>query len=224
MAETLQARVPTDSIVAQALIIIEDAKRFVQTCVDQGIPPPDLKLPEHVTKVWIHRWRKSNSLTPKCITCSYTVSFMKKLIRLGVTWRNAARLLSVHELLFGPGFLTFMYIDEKPYRFNAAGGDKVWSRRGQRSAKCKEKRVALLERRDGTTAVFSKRYGESASDEKWQPKWQPYLRQLTVVAAILFLQTSLLRSCLPRMVPLTLRPGSSISNSPCRWLTTRRML
>jgi len=171
MAETLQARVPTDSIVAQALIIIEDAQRFVQACIDQGTPPPDLKIPVDITAVWIHRWRKSNSLTPKCITCSYTVSFVKKLNRLGVTWRNATRLLAFHELLFGPGQLTFMSIDEKPYRFNAAGGDKVWSRRGQRSVKCKEKRVALLERWTGITAVFSQRYGESASDQKWQPKW-----------------------------------------------------
>ena len=171
MAETLQARVPTDTIIAQALIIIEDAQQFVDACIAQGIQPPDLTVPEDITRVWVCRWRKSNSLTPKCITCSYTVSFVKKLNRLGVTWRNATRLLVWHELLFGPGHLTFMSIDEKPYRFNAAGGDKVWSRRGQRSVKCKEKRVALLERWTGITAVFSQIYGESASDKKWQPKW-----------------------------------------------------
>ena len=122
MAETLQARVPTDSIIAQALIIIEDAKRYVQECLARGDPAPVLRIPKDVKKVWIHRWRKMSSLTPKCITCSYTVSFIKKLIRLGVTWRNAARLMVFHELLFGAGLLTSMSIDEKPYRFNAAGG------------------------------------------------------------------------------------------------------
>jgi len=33
-----------------------------------------------------------------------------------------------------------------------------------------EKRVALLERWTGITGVYSKEYGESASDSKWQPK------------------------------------------------------
>ena len=62
-------------------------------------------------------------------------------------------------------------MDEKPYRFNAAGGSKVWAIRGSRSVKCKEKRVVLLERWAGITAVYSQVYGDSAADDRWQPKW-----------------------------------------------------
>ena len=155
----------TCSIKAQAAVIIEDAIRYVEDCIARGVAPPELRIPL-ITKVWVHRWPEMFSLTPKCITCSYTVSFAKKLRRLGVSWRNAARLLVFHELLYGAGRLTFISSDEKPYRFNSAGGDKVWSRRGSRSAKCKETRVALLERWTGITAVYSQRYGESASDDK----------------------------------------------------------
>ena len=80
-------------------------------------------------------------------------------------------MLVFHELLFGAGRLTFLSMDEKPYRFNAAGGDKVWARRGQRSVRCMEKRVALLERWTGITGVYSQQYGESYSELKWVPKW-----------------------------------------------------
>ena len=170
MAETLQARIPTSSIIAQAYLIIEDAVRYVEDCMARGVTPPELNIPV-INKVWIHRWRKLFSLRPRSITCSYKVSFIKKLMRLGVTWRNACRLLVFHELLFGPGRLTFVSMDEKPYRFNAAGADKVWARKGSRSVKCKEKRVALLERWTGITAVFSRAYGDSQSEDRWQPKW-----------------------------------------------------
>ena len=45
MAETLQARVPTDSIIAQALLIIEDAKRYVDKRIAHGDIPPELRIP-----------------------------------------------------------------------------------------------------------------------------------------------------------------------------------
>ena len=61
-------------------------------------------------------------------------------------------------------------MDEKPYRFNSAGGDKVWARRGNRAIKCRERRNALLERWTGITASYSQRYGQSASSDRWQPK------------------------------------------------------
>ena len=171
MAETLQARIATSQIVAQAQIIINDAKAYVAECIARGETAPAVRVPEIVGAVWICRWRKFWNLTLHAITCSYTVSFTKKLMRLGVSWRNSTRLLVFHELLFGAGRLTFLSIDEKPYRFNAAGGDKVWARRGQRSVRVLEKRVALLERWTGITGVYSQRYGESCSEEKWLPKW-----------------------------------------------------
>ena len=170
MAETLQARIPTVSVIAQAHLLIEDAQAYVDDCMRRGEIPPLLKIPKDISRVWICRWRHMFSLTPKCITCTYSVSFIKKLLRMGVTWRNAARLQIFHEILFGAGRLTFISVDEKPYRFNSAGGDKVWARRGNRSVKCREKCNALLERWTGITASYSQRYGDSASPEKWQPK------------------------------------------------------
>ena len=71
-------------------------------------------------------------------------------------------------------------MDEKPYRFNACGGDKVWAKRGQKSVKCKELRSALLERWTGITAVLSRRH-ESATipGGGWQPKWAALFRAKT---------------------------------------------
>ena len=70
-----------------------------------------------------------------------------------------------------PPHQRIQWIDEKPYRFNSAGGDEVWARRGTKTVKCKENRVALLERWTGITAVYPQAYGGSASDERWQPVW-----------------------------------------------------
>ena len=97
-----------------------------------------------ITHQWISRWRTFYSIVPGTITCSYEVSYAKKLRRLGVTWRNATRLLVFHEALFGPDKLTLISLDEKPYRFNACGGDKVWATRGQKAVKCKELRTISL--------------------------------------------------------------------------------
>ena len=52
--------------------------------------------------------------TPLSIPCAYTVSFVEKLVSIGVAWRNACRLVVFPELLFGPGRLTFIPVDEKP--------------------------------------------------------------------------------------------------------------
>ena len=103
---------------AQALLIIEDAQAYVDDCMRRGEIPPLLSIPKAITRVWICRWRHMFSLTPKSITCTYSVSFIKKLLRMGVTWRNDARLKVCHEILFGVGRLTFISVDEKPYRFN----------------------------------------------------------------------------------------------------------
>ena len=109
---------------------------------------------------------------PKSITCSYKVSYAKKMQRLGVLWRNTTRLLVFHELLFGPDKLRFVSMDEKPYRFNACGGDQVWATRGQKSVKCKELRAMLLSRWTGITAVFSRRHpAATLPNGKWEPKW-----------------------------------------------------
>ena len=48
------------------------------------------------------------------VNAKYKVSYEKLVTRLGVTWRNAVRLVVLHEVLFGPGRLTFASIDEKP--------------------------------------------------------------------------------------------------------------
>ena len=126
----------------------------------------------NICKVWICRWRHFFSIVPKAITCSYKVSYAKKMVRLGVLWRNATRLLVFHELLFGPDKLTFVSMDEKPYRFNACGGDKVWAHRGQKAVKCKEVRGLLLKRWTGITAVFSRPIPAAClPDGTWQPRW-----------------------------------------------------
>ena len=48
---------------------------------------------------------------------------------------------------------TFESMDEKPYHFNACGGDKVFAARGQTSVKCKELKEKLVERWTAITAV-----------------------------------------------------------------------
>ena len=45
MAETLQARVPTMSVIAQAQLLIEDAQAYVDDCMRRGEIPPLLKIP-----------------------------------------------------------------------------------------------------------------------------------------------------------------------------------
>jgi len=123
LAQVNQARVPTFLIMAMAEVMLDDADRHVQLARDQGGPIPYFKRWIVSTK-WVSRWRYFFSLVPKCITCSYKVSYWKKLTRLGVLWRNTTRLLVFHELLFGPDKLTFVSMDEKPYRFNACGETK----------------------------------------------------------------------------------------------------
>ena len=129
-----------------------------------------------INRVWLSRWRKRYNLVPRMITCCYKVSYARKLLRLGVLWRNAARLLAFHELLYGKDKLTFVSVDEKPFRFNATTGDRVWALRGAKHVKCKEKRKDFLERWTGITAVYSRPYrGLAAQDgpdwQGWQPKW-----------------------------------------------------
>ena len=119
---------------------------------------------------WLCRWRKQWGLTLQSVDCKYKVSFQKKLRRLGVTWRNETRLLVLHDLLFRLDKLTSVSIDEKLYRFNVAGDDKIGARRGSTQRKCLEKRVALLERWTGITASYS-RQGGGQPDGRWILKW-----------------------------------------------------
>ncbi len=155
MGETLKSRVPSHMLISQAWIIVGDAQRYVEECDAAGIVAPRLQIPS-LDSVWLSRWRAQWSLTPQSVNCKYTVSFAKLEKRLGVTWRNAARLLFLHERLFGPGGLEFLTIDEKPYHFNAIGGDKVWRRRGTKKKAVKEKRQHMLERWTGMTSCSSK--------------------------------------------------------------------
>ena len=129
LSQVLQARVPNALIFAQAKLMIEDAIRCWDAEREAGGQPPVLLIPI-INYMWLCRWRKSRLLVPRQLTCTYKVSYANKLRRLGVLWRNATRLLVFHAALFGPGHLTFMSMDEKPYRFNACGGDKVWAFRG----------------------------------------------------------------------------------------------
>ena len=171
LAQVMQARVPTCMIMAEARLMIEDAIRHAKEAREQGRATPSFTVP-YITFMWISRWRRFFSIVPKCITCSYKVSYAKKILRLGVLWRNATRLLVFHEFLFGPDKLTFVSMDEKPYRFNACGGDKVWAIRGQKAVKCKELRAMLLSRWTGITVVFSRRHPAAClPDGKWQPRW-----------------------------------------------------
>ena len=157
--------------------MIETALQHEKAEIEAGRYPPKLD-PPTINHVWICRWRRFHSIVPRQVTCQYKVSYIKKLKRLGVLWRNATRCLVFHELLFGAGKLTFLSMDEKPYRFNACGGDKVWAHRGQASVKAKELRAMLLERWTGITAVFSRRHDEACrfSTNKWEPKWAALFR------------------------------------------------
>ena len=124
---------------AEARLMIVDATQHLKAEREKGRLTTNLKPPK-VTHMWVSRWRKFHSIVPTQVTCSYKVSYRKKLLRLCVLWRNATRLLVFHALLFGADKITFLSMDEKPYRFNACGGDKVWGIRGQKSVKCKELR------------------------------------------------------------------------------------
>ena len=132
LAQVKHARVPTPMIMAEALLMIDDARRHAEEARAEGREPLAFSVPV-ITFMWISRWRRYYSIVPRCITCTYKVSYAKKLRRLGVLWRNATRLLVFHDLLFGPDKLTFVSMDEKPYRFNACGGDMGWGLRGQKS-------------------------------------------------------------------------------------------
>ena len=165
------ARAPTFAIIAEANRMLKVATNYAGAAADGHNPVPAFKVPK-ITRMWISRWRRQWNLVPRQITCCYKVSYAKKLRRLGVLWRNAARLLAFHAALFGPGKLTFLSLDEKPYRFNANGGHKVWAFRGQRNVKCKEKRKDYLERWTGITAVFSNRHSSAEREGGgWQPNW-----------------------------------------------------
>ena len=155
MAETLQARVPTVALLAQAKVILHDAKQLVRECEERGEVPPWVDEPS-LDYVWICRWRKQWNLTKQSVNCKYKVAFSKKVMRMGVTWRNSTRLLALHAKLFGPDRLTFVSVDEKPFRFNACGEDQIWARRGATKKRVREKRVALLERWTGITACYSR--------------------------------------------------------------------
>ena len=83
----------------------------------------------------------------------------------------------LHAFLFGPDKLTFLSLDEKPNRFNACGGDKVWAIRGQKAVKCKELRAMLLDRWTSITAVFSRRHPAALlPNGEWRPKWAALFR------------------------------------------------
>ena len=151
MAETLQARVPSSDIIAQAKVIIADAERYVQQCRDNGQPVPKLNIPQF-NSCMLSRWRREWGLTVQSVNAKYKVSFAMVERRMGVLLRNAARLLVFHELLYGAGKLVFVSIDEKPYYFNAIGGQKIWARRGSKKKRVKDKRAAMFERWTGMAA------------------------------------------------------------------------
>ena len=122
LTQHLHARVATSAIMAQAELIRKDA-------LEAEVVNP-ARVPK-ITRMWIARWRRYFSIVPRAITCTYKVSYQSKLNRMGVLWRNAARLLAFHEHLFGPGKLTFVSMNEKPCRFHSCGGDKVCVIRGR---------------------------------------------------------------------------------------------
>ena len=76
-------------------------------------------------------------------------------------------------LLFGAGMLSFLSMDEKPYRFNGIGEDRVWAHRGQKHVKTKELRQKLLERWTGITAVIPRRPPSLHIGDhgEWLMKW-----------------------------------------------------
>ena len=137
MAETLRSRVPSSSLLAQASVIVEDARRYRELSAERGEPLSKCQLPcfswdSRSATTWLCRWRKQFDLTPQTVNAKYKVSFAKRERRIGVAWRNACRLLVLHEEMFGPGLLVFMSLDEKPFYFNAIGAEKIWARRGSK--------------------------------------------------------------------------------------------
>ena len=85
----------------------------------------------------------------------YKVSWEKARFRFGVMFGNIIRMRVLHELLFGPGRLRFVNIDEKPFWINALCGCKVLARRGQRDVFIKEAAGKRHERWSGMSVAAS---------------------------------------------------------------------
>jgi hypothetical protein len=174
MAQSLACRVSSAMLIAQVQLILDDARNYAKLCIENGKPLPQFEEPE-IDKVWLCRFRKYWGITKQSVNCQYVVSHAKVERRMGVIWRNAARLIVFHELLYGPDRLTFVSVDEKPFRFNATAEDKIWALRGQLKKYKKERRNQLLERWTGMSACFSRSGypggGSYLPDGRWVPKW-----------------------------------------------------
>ena len=86
--------------------------------------------------------RRNHSLCWKSVTCSYKVSYNKRLFRCGVLWRNSHRVVKWHSLCFGPGKIRFLSIDEKPLYMCSTAGKKVLTKRGTARVTAAEKAAA----------------------------------------------------------------------------------
>ena len=83
LTQVLQARVPTCMIMAQARLVIEDARAHA------GLSTPFLDyLEPTINRMWVSRWRHYFNIVPRHITCSYKVSYAKKA---ATAWRNLAQ-------------------------------------------------------------------------------------------------------------------------------------
>ena len=150
VAEGDKARVGDDQLLAQAHVIIQDAVAFADERRALGDSVPQLRFPK-LTWTWLSRWRKKWNLSLQSVNCQYKVAFSKTLQRLGVSWRNATRLLVLHELLYGRGKLTFVSVDEKHFKMNAAAGDKMGAEGGRKATSQGEANglVGALDRHHG---------------------------------------------------------------------------
>ena len=115
-AETLQARVHTEDTVAEATSLLCRLTAWIEELPHSPAEKTRLlnRLPQATTSTWICRVRKAHSLTPQSVNAKYKVSYDKLVARMGVAWRNAARLMALREILLGPGKLRFLSPNDKP--------------------------------------------------------------------------------------------------------------
>ena len=83
LSQVCQARIPNGVILAEAQILLEDARAHHEHLIAQGFCPPEYKEPV-LNAMWLSRWRRFFALVPRSITCTYKVSYRKKMLHLGV--------------------------------------------------------------------------------------------------------------------------------------------
>ena len=154
MAETLHARVPSNLLLHQAELLRNEVAKKHGALVNSGEERGDLSLPI-ICPMWLSRWRREWGLTWKTVNLRYKISYDKAKHRVGVLWRNIIRLRALHQVLYGPGMLRFVSVDQKPFYMSTTGSDKTLARKGSGRVRAKENPCLTRERFTGMTVCPS---------------------------------------------------------------------